>query len=71
MELAPEPSMSFSATLVFDGDLKRLADHIESVPHAEVLSLGHSLEIIKDLGDAATVGSAYRLDDYFGSHGIG
>ncbi|MDQ6819202.1 MAG: class II glutamine amidotransferase [Actinomycetota bacterium] len=62
---------TFSATLAFDGDLKLLADHIESVPHAEVLSLGHSLEIIKDLGDAATVGGAYRLDDYFGSHGIG
>ena len=62
---------TFSATLVYHGDLKTLADHIESVPHAEVLSLGHSLEIIKDLGDARTVSSAYQLDDYFGSHGIG
>ena len=35
------------------------------------MSLGHSLEIIKDLGDAKTVSSAYGLDDYFGSHGIG
>ena len=37
----------------------------------EVLSLGHALEIIKDLGDATTVGASYHLDDYFGSHGIG
>ena len=36
-----------------------------------MLSLGHALEIIKDLGDANTVGSAYHLDNYFGSHGIG
>jgi methylamine---glutamate N-methyltransferase subunit A len=62
---------TFSATLTYHGDLKRLADHVESVPHAEVLSLGHSLEIIKDLGDARTVSSAYQLDEYFGSHGIG
>ncbi len=62
---------TFSATFAYHGDLKVLADHIESVPHTEVLSLGHSLEIIKDLGDARTVSSAYQLDDYFGSHGIG
>lgn len=62
---------TFSATIAYDGDLKTLADQIESVPHTEVMSLGHSLEIIKDLGDAKTVSSAYELDDYSGSHGIG
>ncbi|HEY2318376.1 MAG TPA: hypothetical protein VGH67_08770 [Solirubrobacteraceae bacterium] len=62
---------TFSATLVYDGDLKRLADHIESVPHTEVLSLGHALDIVKDLGDAKTVAGSYGLDEYFGSHGIG
>jgi methylamine---glutamate N-methyltransferase subunit A len=62
---------TFSATLTYDGDLKRLADYVESVPRAEVLSLGHSLEIIKDLGDATTVGTSYGLEDYSGSHGIG
>ncbi|MGA2014666.1 MAG: glutamine amidotransferase, partial [Solirubrobacteraceae bacterium] len=49
---------TFSATVEYHGELKRLADHVESVPHAEVLSLGHSLEIIKDLGDARTVSTA-------------
>ena len=44
---------TFSATVDYHGELKQLADHIESVPHTEVLSLGHSLEIVKDLGDAA------------------
>jgi glutamate synthase domain-containing protein 1 len=62
---------SLTVTLDYDGDLKLLADHVESVPGAEVLSAGHSLEIIKDLGDAKTVSTGYRLDDYFGSHGIG
>jgi glutamate synthase domain-containing protein 1 len=62
---------TFSATLNYHGDLKRLADYVESVAHTEVLSLGHSLEIVKDLGDANTVAEAYQLDDYFGSHGIG
>jgi glutamate synthase domain-containing protein 1 len=62
---------TLSITLTFDGDIKKLADYIESVPNAEVLSAGHALEIIKDLGDARTVAADYRLEDYFGSHGIG
>jgi glutamate synthase domain-containing protein 1 len=62
---------TISATLAYEGDLKRLADYIESVRGVEVLSLGHALEIVKDLGDASTVGGMYKLEDYFGSHGIG
>ncbi|MFZ0088106.1 MAG: class II glutamine amidotransferase [Solirubrobacteraceae bacterium] len=62
---------TFSATVAYDGDLKRLADHIESVPHTEVLSLGHALDIVKDLGDARTVSTSYGLAEYVGSHGIG
>ena len=62
---------TFTAILSYDGELKTLADHVESVPRVEVLSLGHALEIVKDLGDANTVAADYRLDDYFGSHGIG
>src|SRR5262249_28355730 len=62
---------TFTATLSYEGDLKKLADHVESVPRVEVLSLGHALEIVKDLGDANTVAAHYRLGDHFGSHGIG
>jgi len=36
-----------------------------------VLSLGHSLEIIKDLGDAEQVAKQYHLDDFVGTHAIG
>jgi glutamate synthase domain-containing protein 1 len=62
---------TISATVDYHGDIKHLADYVEATPGAEVLSLGHALEIIKDLGDARTVSSAYHLEDYLGSHGIG
>ncbi len=55
----------------FDGDLKPLADAVERVRHTEVLSLGRSLEIVKDLGDAETVSEEYGLPDYIGTHAIG
>jgi glutamate synthase domain-containing protein 1 len=55
----------------FDGDLKRLADYVEDIRGAEVLSLGRSLEIIKDLGDAQTVAADYKLDSFIGTHAIG
>ncbi len=55
----------------FDGDLKPLADAVERVRHTEVLSLGRSLEIVKDLGDAETVSEEYGLGDYVGTHAIG
>ena len=56
---------------VFDGDPKPIADAIERVRHTEVLSLGRSLEIIKDLGDAETVAAEYDLSGYLGTHAIG
>ena len=55
----------------FDGDLKLIADVTERVRHTEVLSLGRSLEIIKDLGDAETVSGGYHLDGFTGTHAIG
>jgi len=58
-------------TLRYDGDLKALADFVEDVPECEVLSLGHSLEIVKDLGDAETVSKQYRLEKIHGTHAIG
>jgi glutamate synthase domain-containing protein 1 len=62
---------TLTVMLAYGGELKHLADYVESVPGAEVLSVGHSLEIVKDLGDAKTVGAEYDLDRYIGSHGIG
>jgi methylamine---glutamate N-methyltransferase subunit A len=62
---------TIAVTLGYGGELKRVADYVESVPGAEVLSAGSALEIIKDLGDAQTVGTQYKLDGYIGTHGIG
>jgi glutamate synthase domain-containing protein 1 len=62
---------TMTATFTFEGDLKLLADAVERVRHAEVLSLGRSLEIVKDLGDAETVSKEYGLDRFMGTHAIG
>jgi methylamine---glutamate N-methyltransferase subunit A len=62
---------AMTVTFGFDGDLKRLADYIEDVRNVEVLSLGRSLEIVKDLGDAETVAGDYGLDGFVGTHAIG
>ncbi|MBC8365264.1 MAG: class II glutamine amidotransferase [Actinobacteria bacterium] len=62
---------AFRATVRYDGDLKPLADYLEDIPGCEVLSLGSSLEIVKDLGDAETVLEQYGLDRIRGTHGIG
>lgn len=66
-----ESEYAYRATFRYEGELKPLADFVEDVPGAEVLSLGRSLEIVKDLGDANTVGAMYRLDAFRGTHAIG
>jgi len=66
-----ETEYAFRARLRYDGDLKRLADYVEDVPNCEVLSLGSTLEIVKDLGDADTVADQYRLGSFRGTHAIG
>jgi glutamate synthase domain-containing protein 1 len=66
-----ETEYALRVTLTYDGDLKRLADYVEDVPSVEVLSLGHSLEIVKDLGDAEEVAAQYGLDEFEGTHAIG
>ena len=70
-EVEVETDYAFRATLTYDGDLKALTDYVEDVPGCEVLSLGHSLEIVKDLGDAETVAGQYGLDGFSGTHAIG
>ena len=55
----------------FDGDMKRLADYVEDVEGAEILSIGAALELIKDLGDADTVSEQYGLGRFSGTHAIG
>jgi len=70
-EIEPETEYAYRVVLTYSGDLKTLADYVEDVPGAEVLSLGSSLEIIKDLGDAESVSEQYDLDEFSGTHAIG
>jgi methylamine---glutamate N-methyltransferase subunit A len=68
-----DETTDYTSTFTFDfsGDLKTLTDQVESVRDTQVLSLGHALEIVKDIGDAETVAAQYNLDKMQGTHGIG
>jgi glutamate synthase domain-containing protein 1 len=71
LEVEKETGYAYRVTFDYDGELKAITDVVEDVPHVEVLSLGHSLEIIKDLGDAEQVAEQYHLDGFVGTHAIG
>jgi glutamate synthase domain-containing protein 1 len=62
---------AFRYTLRYGGDLRRMADYIEDIEDAEIMSLGEGLELIKDLGDADVVSEQYGLGNFNGSHAIG
>ncbi len=62
---------AFRTLFKFDGDLRRLADYLEDIEGVEILSMGHALELIKDLGDAGRVSGQYGLGEFTGTHGIG
>jgi methylamine---glutamate N-methyltransferase subunit A len=62
---------AFRYRIQYDGDRRKLANYIEDVEGAEILSLGLGLELIKDLGDAATVSDQYHLNGFVGTHAIG
>jgi len=62
---------AYRAVLDYDGDVQALVDYVEDIPGTEVLSIGHSLEIVKDLGDAQTVAEQYALQSFRGTHAIG
>ena len=71
IEEEPATDYAFRTVFSFDGDLRRFADFIEDIDGVEILSLGHALELIKDLGDAGTVAGQYKLGGFSGTHGIG
>ena len=55
----------------YDGDMKKLADYVEDIEGAEILSIGNELELVKDLGDATVVSGQYGLGEFGGTHAIG
>jgi methylamine---glutamate N-methyltransferase subunit A len=71
VESEAETEYAFRVAFRYDGELKTVADFVEDIPRCEVLSLGRSLEIVKDLGDAASVAEQYHLDGFQGTHAIG
>jgi glutamate synthase domain-containing protein 1 len=56
-------------TVRFDGDLQGLAYAMEHV--AKVVSIGQSLDIVKDVGGAHDVDDTYHVAGFTGTHGIG
>ena len=62
---------AFRCRFNFEGDMRRLANYLEDIEGVEILSIGKALELIKDLGDAQTVGSQYALEKFQGTHAIG
>jgi len=55
----------------YSGELRKLVNYIEDVEGCEILSVGHGLELIKDLGDAATVAGQYGINSFNGTHALG
>ena len=62
---------SFRYEMKYDKDLMEFSKKIESIESVEILSIGKSLELIKDLGDAKEVSERYELDKVNGTHAIG
>jgi len=62
---------SFRYEIKYDKDLMEFSKTIESAEMVEILSIGKSLELIKDLGDAKAVSERYGLSKVVGTHGIG
>ncbi len=62
---------SFRYEMKFDKDLMEFSKKIESIENVEILSIGKSLELIKDLGDAKVVSDRYNLAKVKGTHAIG
>jgi glutamate synthase domain-containing protein 1 len=62
---------AFRYVFSYEADLGRLANYIEDLDGVEILSLGHALELVKDLGDANTVAQGYNLGTFQGTHAMG
>ena len=60
---------TFAVVVKFDGDLQQFAYDMEHA--AKVISIGSSLDIIKDVGGAHDVDDVYHVADFTGTHGLG
>jgi glutamate synthase domain-containing protein 1 len=62
---------AFRYHFTYGGDLRQLVSYLEDVEGCEILSVGHGLELVKDLGDANTVAGQYDLLGFEGTHALG
>ena len=62
---------SFKYIMSYEGDLMEFSKSVESIEMVEILSIGKSLELVKDIGDAGVVSKQYGLDKIKGTHAIG
>ena len=60
---------SYRAVVRFGGDLRKFSYAVEHA--AKVVSIGESLEIVKDVGGAHDVDDVYDVNVFRGSHGLG
>ena len=60
---------SYKISVRFEGNLLEFTKDIEE--HAKLVSVGHTLDIIKDDGTAHEVNDTYHVSEFKGSHGIG
>ncbi len=68
---AASTAYAYRYTVEYSGDMAEVADYLEELEGIEILSIGHGLELIKDLGDANTVADQYKLKNFQGTHAIG
>jgi glutamate synthase domain-containing protein 1 len=70
-ELAPIPG-GVRARLAYEGELGPLADAIEAADETlDVLSLGHAMQIVKEVGSAEALDRAFGISSFDGGHAIG
>ena len=63
---------NYRARVAFRGDLQKFSYAMEhAAPGAKMVSMGESLEIVKDVGSAHRVDERYDVHDFAGSHGLG
>jgi len=60
---------TYRATVNYSGDIQKFSYALEQA--AKVVSIGNSLDIIKDVGSAEDVDASYDIRKYKGSHGLG
>ena len=60
---------NYRVTVSFDGDVQKFAYDVEHA--AKVMSIGSSLEIVKDIGSAHEVDALYDVHKFRGTHGLG